>query len=213
MKIEKLTENKIRITLNIEDLAEKNIDFHEFMSNPIDSQSLFLDMLDQAEKEFGFVTKDCKVMIEALATSSGTFVLTVTKVTSNFETPSNIPKKKVKVRKKLQDIKSNSCAIFEFTTFDDFYDYGLSITSSLLKKICDSSIKSSKLCLYENKYYFIIDELPENSKLIKTFYSSILEFAKFVSNSDTYKNKILEHGKIILKKNAIINCINKFNAQ
>ena len=213
MKIEKLTENKIRITLNIEDLAEKNIDFHEFMSNPIDSQSLFLDMLDQAEKEFGFVTKDCKVMIEALATSSGTFVLTVTKVTSNFETPSNIPKKKVKVRKKIQNIKSNSCAIFEFATFDDFYDYGLSVTTELSAKISNSSIKNAKLYLYNNKYYLVIDELPSDVHLTKAFYSSILEFAKFVSNSTTYKNKILEHGRIVLKKNAIINCIKKFNAQ
>ena len=30
MKIEKLTENKIRITLNMEDLKENDIDFREF---------------------------------------------------------------------------------------------------------------------------------------------------------------------------------------
>ena len=45
MKIEKLNENKIRITLDLNDLAEKDIDFHSFMSNPIESQNLFLDML------------------------------------------------------------------------------------------------------------------------------------------------------------------------
>ena len=69
MKFEKLTENKIRITLNIEDLEEKNIDFHSFMSSSLESQDLFLDMLEKAEKEIGFITKDYKLIIEAIATS------------------------------------------------------------------------------------------------------------------------------------------------
>lgn len=67
MKIEKLNENKIRITLNIEDLAERDIDYHSFMSNSIESQEIFLDMLNTAEKEVGFCTDDSRIMIEALA--------------------------------------------------------------------------------------------------------------------------------------------------
>ena len=51
MKLEKLNDNKIRITLNLDDLKENHIDFHTFMSNSIESQELFLDMLDKAEKE------------------------------------------------------------------------------------------------------------------------------------------------------------------
>ncbi len=54
MKIEKLTENKIRIILDIQDLKEKNIDLHSFMSDSIESQDLFYDMLDKAEKEVRF---------------------------------------------------------------------------------------------------------------------------------------------------------------
>ena len=67
MRIEKITENKIRIILNMQDLQEKNIDLHTFMSNSIESQDLFYDMLDKAEKEIGFETKNYKLMIEALA--------------------------------------------------------------------------------------------------------------------------------------------------
>lgn len=51
----------------MQDLEEKNIDLHSFMSNSIESQDLFYDMLDKAEKEIGFQTKDYKLMIEALA--------------------------------------------------------------------------------------------------------------------------------------------------
>ncbi len=67
MKIEKLNEDKIRITLNMEDLSERDIDYHAFMSNSIESQNIFFDMLDTADKEVGFNTDDCKIMIEAIA--------------------------------------------------------------------------------------------------------------------------------------------------
>ncbi len=70
MKIEKLNENKIRITLNIEDLRERDIDYQSFMSHSIESQDIVLDMLDTAEKEFGFNTDNCRIQIEAVALSN-----------------------------------------------------------------------------------------------------------------------------------------------
>lgn len=70
MKIEKLNDDKIRIILNIEDLEKNDIDFHSFMSNSIESQELFLDMLDKAEEEVGFTTDNYKIMIEAIATQN-----------------------------------------------------------------------------------------------------------------------------------------------
>ena len=41
MKFEKLSENKIRITLSIRIWLRKEIDFHVFMSNSIESQGYF----------------------------------------------------------------------------------------------------------------------------------------------------------------------------
>ena len=69
MKFEKLTDDKIRIILNLDDLSAKNIDYHAFMSNSLESQDLFLDMLETAEREIGFITKDYKLLIEALGDS------------------------------------------------------------------------------------------------------------------------------------------------
>lgn len=201
-------ENKIRITLDMNDLAEKHIDFHEFMSNPINSQSFFLDVLDQAEKEIGFITKDCQIKLEALATSSGNFVLTVTRILPSTNTDNLKRKVKVK-RKSTSNIKCNNCAIFAFDTFDDFYDYGVSLTSNLSKKIEDL-IGNTKLYLYNNTYYLIIDKLPDNLEFVKLFSSSLLEFGKFVSTSNTYKNKIIECGEVVIRKNAILCCSNKF---
>lgn len=45
MKFEKISENKIKITLTSQDLKDKNIDFHSFMSNTLEKQDLFWDIL------------------------------------------------------------------------------------------------------------------------------------------------------------------------
>ena len=53
MKFEKLNENKLRIIVSTKDLIEQHIDFHAFMSSSLETQDIFLDMLDKAEKEVG----------------------------------------------------------------------------------------------------------------------------------------------------------------
>ena len=60
MKFEKLNENKIRIILSNQDLADKNIDFNSFMSNSAETQTLFLDMLEEAEEK---VEKKMRMML------------------------------------------------------------------------------------------------------------------------------------------------------
>ena len=54
---EKLNENKIRITLTIQDLAEKEIDFHVFMSNSAEAQDVLLDMLEQAKRKLDLILR------------------------------------------------------------------------------------------------------------------------------------------------------------
>ena len=136
MKFEKLNENKIRITLNNQDLIDKNIDFNSFMSNSQESQNLFLAMLDEAEKKVGFVTKDYKLRIEALAMSDGNFILTITRFGKNVDTNTKLSKaKKLKIKRKNLDMTSKQL-IYRFDTFDDFCNFSkrlFTTLSSILK--------------------------------------------------------------------------------
>ena len=54
MKIEKLTENKIRIILKTEDFKDKNIDIKKLLLTTPESQSLFLEILNKAKKRSRF---------------------------------------------------------------------------------------------------------------------------------------------------------------
>ena len=210
MKIEKLNENKIRITLNTQDLAEKNIDFHSFMSNSKESQNLFLDMLNEAEKRVGFVTKDYKIRIEALAMSDGNFILTITRFNTKIETDTqSLKNKKVRIKRKNLNINSNEL-LYCFENFDDFCNF-----SSVISKIDGFSTfaKSVILYLYKDNYYLSFSNINNEHENIKLLYTLITEFGTYVYNCDLFNKILSEHGKIVIKNNAIKTCIKFFQPQ
>ena len=207
MKIEKLTENKIRIILNIDDLMENNIDLQSFMSNPSKAQSFLGDILNQAEQEVGFVTKDCKIMIEALASSDGNFVFTITKFTPSNDSDT-VKKKKLKFKKKSIDISSTR-SIYSFSSFEEFCNLCENLSNSLLSNLNDFS-RDISLYLYNNTYYLIINNINTNFPNIQGFYAVLSEFAKLVNHSSNFEAKLKEHGKVIIKKNAIKKGISYF---
>ena len=207
MKFEKLNENKIRITLNNQDLAEKHIDFQSFMSNSQESQNLFLDMLDEAEKKVGFITKDYKIRIEALAMSDGNFILTITRFGKNIDSDFKTSKmKKAKIKRKNLDMKSKQI-IYTFNSFDDFCNF-----SNFISKIDNFSnlAKSMVLYLYNDIYYLCISNINIENSNIKQLYTLITEFGTYVDNSEVFSRKLNECGKIIMKNNAVKTCIKYF---
>lgn len=203
MKIEKITDNKIRIILNLDDLKAKNIDLHSLMSNSIESQSLFVDMLDEAEKTVGFYTKDSKIMIEALASSEGLFVFTITKVEE--DTPK---RRSVKIKRKTTNTNVKK-AIYRFETFDEFCGFCSYVNNGSLDRL-KGLAKNTSLYLYDNTYYLVVSDINLDYSNLKGFYATISEFAKLVNNSDGFESKLIEYGKPIMKRNAIGRSIEYF---
>lgn len=63
MKIEKVNENQIRCTLTREDLASRELKISELAYGTEKAKSLFRDMMQQANFEFGFEAEDIPLMI------------------------------------------------------------------------------------------------------------------------------------------------------
>ena len=80
MKIEKINENQIRCTLTKEDLADRQIKISELAYGSEKAKSLFRDMIEQANYEFGFEADDIPLMIEAIPLSGENIILQITKV-------------------------------------------------------------------------------------------------------------------------------------
>lgn len=206
MKIEKLTDNKIRVILDIDDLAHKNINIDSLIQNSDFSQKLFKKMLNQAKKEVGFETEDSQVLIEAYISSEGYFIITFTKIANDLAkniSHSSSPKPKAK-RKNL----NTSCktAIYQFDKFDDYTNF-----CTYLDNLNFQNIKgfAKKISLYEfeKKYFLVFNEINIGHKNISFLYTSISEFGKLVSNSKNFESKLIEYGKTIFKNNALQNGI------
>ena len=199
MKFEKLNENKIRITLTIQDLAEKEIDFHVFMSNSAEAQDVLLDMLEQAKKETGFDPEDYNLKVEALVMADTNFIFTITKLPP--EEKSKISKRKFTVKRK-NIVPSSTQAVYCFNSFDDFNDFLVFLSKNTLfnyKKLA----KSITLYEYKEKYYLLMNNI--NTEFIDKikFYTCINEFAKCVTNSKVFASKLKECGTLIMKNNAL----------
>ncbi len=188
MKIEKVNENRIRITFNHSDLQENNIDVHSFMSNSIESQSLFLTMLDEAEREVGFITDNYKLSIEAIALSNGTFIITVTRIEKEVLKSTRVQAH----RKTVTAI--NHTLIYQFANFDDFCNFSNFLSVSL-PNLVDKLSETNSLYQYHDCFFLILQNIEDSYSIALS--SAISEFAVPIQNSDLMIHKIKECGKLV----------------
>lgn len=80
MKLERLSENQIRCTLNKADLADRELMLNELAYGTDKAKELFRDMMEQASEELGFEANDIPLMIEAIPVSPDCLILIITKV-------------------------------------------------------------------------------------------------------------------------------------
>ena len=206
MKIEKLTDNKIRIIIDLDELSEKNIDVNSLIKNNDKAHVLFQTILNEAEKQVGFKVQNCKLLVEAFSTTDGYVVFTLTKY-KNEAVSGNSSKKVRYKRKSLSTSYKN--AIYKFNNFDEFCNFCTYCNSSKLGDL-KGFAKNVSLYEYRNFYYLVFTNINIDYKYTNLFYTSISEFSNLISNSIILKSKLVEHGKVIFKANAIANGIKYF---
>lgn len=211
MKIEKITENQIRIILKQEDFKNKSLDIQNLLLTNPESQSLFLEILDKAKKEVDFDTDGHKLLIEAYFQNDDIFIFTITKYIESENTSKTKTKTKqyLTVKKKNHNFNT-SCYNYQFNTFEDFCvfcDYIKKNNNINLKGL----FKTSILYFYNNTYYLSIDGINTSHESINSFHSSLLEFSTFLTYTINFNYKLKEHGKVIIKNNAINTGIKYFS--
>jgi len=211
MKIEKLTDNKIRVIINSNDLELNNLNIHTIMSKSLESQDIFLDILKKAEKELDFKTEGYKLLIEAFSLSDDFCVFMITKYTKKEEKLENPIKnnyKRLSVKKKTFSCTSKNM-VYDFEDFDTFCDF-CSFLSNIhifnIKKLC----KNTSLYFYNKTFYLILNDIDMKYENKNIFFSSVSEFAKISNHTRVFTYKLLEHSKPIIKNNAITICTQYF---
>lgn len=88
MKIEKITDNQLKITFDSIELEENNISVHSFLSHSLETQKMYLAILEIAYEDLGFDTKNSMLSYETISFGHYLFVTFITK-TLNKDFSSN----------------------------------------------------------------------------------------------------------------------------
>lgn len=201
MKIERIDDNKIKVTISTTDLMERDLDLSALNYNSPAAQELFWDMMEQAEVQFGFNASDSQLCIEAVPDSGEGFIVTITKVDEDgdFESIHKYIKNKfrntdIKVKKKSKKLSSTSL-VYSFNNFDELCE--------LCKNLYTMYAGDSTLYKCKNTYYLL---LTRNNLLItnpRLFEAMLNEYGNKINNVSFYEGYLNEYGIKIIEYNAI----------
>ena len=204
MKIEKITDNKIRIILDIDEIEENNLDFLSITQNTDEAKKLFKKILKKAEKEVDFQFEDSRLLIEAFISADGFFIIIFTKLPENQNSPIG-NSLKINVKKKRSSLKHNY--IYQFNSFDEFCDFCTYLKNFSLD-YSKTFTKGVSLYEYNSKYFLVLSNF--NNEDIYLFNVLITEFAKKLKKAHNFDSLLLEYGNVVFKNYAIKNGIKYF---
>jgi len=198
MRIEKISENKIRIFVSFDDLEERDIDLSTFNYNSPETQELFWDLMEQAELELGFETHESQLCIEAVTDVEQGFIITITKIDddSDFESIHKFIKNRyrrndLKLRKKTGNTGS-MVMIYNLESFDDLCNL-----CSRLKPLY-SGESSAYQC--EGSYYLVLKRMDDTEYRIENI---LTEYGDRVLNVMFFEGYLNEYGTLMVENDAV----------
>jgi len=201
MKIERIGENMIKITLSVDDLEERNIDLESLNYNSPAAQELFWDMMEQVEDQLGFSLSDSQFIIEPVPDIDEGFIITIARMDDegDFESiqkyiKSKIKKSELKAKRRTRRIYS-TLLIYAFNNIEDL--------RQLSKNISPIYNGESSLYKHENTYYLVLlrsNFTVSDKKKLETMLS---EFGTKITNVNFFEGYLNEYGSKLVEDNAI----------
>lgn len=227
MKIEKISDTQIRVTLNHSDLQNRDIKIGELAYGSTKAQALFRDMMAQAYEDFGFEAENVPLMIEAVPLSTDSIMIVVTKV----EDPAQIEEKldligerpthrtfKDSIAKDLAELEKMASASSSSSSpsiskqpaptpsspLSFMYIFkNLDDVSSASHHIKNLYFGETSLYKYDDRYFVILEENKNSNTDMEIIKGLLDEFGDQGNLSDLNEMFLKEHGKIIIESNAL----------
>lgn len=198
MRIEKINENVLKVTITLNDLEERNIDLGSLNYNSPAAQELFWDMMEKAEEEYGFASGESQLIFEASPENEDGFVVTITKVDADgeFESIQKYIKSKYKNSElKQKKKKSKVCSTLKIYCFNNLDD-----VCRLTKRVTAVYQGESTLFRYRESYYLLLSGISTSSQSLEIIMS---EYSVLVGNPGFFEGYLNEYGEKIISDNAI----------
>ena len=208
MKIERISENQLKLTLTKDDLKERDIKLEDLISPSEKTQKLFRDIMEQALDEEDFVSENTPLMVEAVPMGTEGIMIIVTKVNDKDKkgnTAADLLQQAQETRrwkKKPLDTlehaeeKNSDILIYSFPELDDVIRVSLRL---------DGGFKGES-SVYKNdgKYFLVLqgdtytaEESSDELELV------LKEYGQKHVSTPLAKYYLLEHGETIIADKAV----------
>ncbi len=207
MKIEKISENQIKLILTSADLKERNIKLDELIRPSEKTQELFRSIMEQAFNECSFCFENAPLMVEATPVSVDGIMIIVTRLPDK-----ETQKEKISIvsqNKTIHRFKKKSISHY---TPEHSSDKGICIYSfENIDAAAGASVRLdsgfngfSQLYKYMNKYFLLVQNDNECDKISTEKIESILnEYGQKHVSTVISKYHLHEHGEILIKSHAV----------
>ncbi|HOQ07952.1 MAG TPA: adaptor protein MecA [Clostridiales bacterium] len=201
MKIERIGDNIIRVTITYNDLEERNVDLNALNYNSPAAQEFFWDLMEQAEEQLGFSLADAQLIIEPVPDSDEGFVINITRIDDDGEFESihkyirnRMRRSDLRVKKRSRRI-SSPFLIYAFRSMDDICE--------LARRLEMHYSGESTLYRCKDSYYLILTKSGLHSYGMKMFELMLSEYGVKVPNINFMEGYLNEHGEKIIENNAL----------
>ena len=206
MKIERISENQLKLTLTKDDLKERDIKLEDLITPSEKTQKLFRDIMEQALDEEDFVSENTPLMVEAVPMGTEGIMIIVTKVNNKDKKDSGDllqqAQESRRWKKKPLDTlehaeeKNSDILIYSFSALDDVIHVSLRL---------DGSFKGeSGVYKNEGKYFLVLQGDTYTAEESSAELELILkEYGQKHISTPLAKYYLLEHGETIIANKAV----------
>lgn len=187
MKVEKINNNKAKITLSAQELKKRRITLNDIKHNKDKAQDFFLELLEDANLLEEFESDTNELFIEACK-EDDLLTITVTKM-SELASSEVMPAENTSYK-----ISSN---IYSFENANDIKEFVNKIHKANLK------LPESTLYYFNNKLFLRFKRKTTNTSLFVKIFSILSEYADKYYSTRYFDNILVEYGTVIFSQNDV----------
>ena len=206
MKIERISENQLKLTLTKDDLKERDIKLEDLITPSEKTQKLFRDIMEQALDEEDFVSENTPLMVEAVPMGTEGIMIIVTKVNNkDGKKPADLLQQAQEMRrwkKKPLDTlehaeeKNSDILIYSFPELDDVIRVSLRLEGGFKGE--------SAVYKNEGKYFLVLQGDTYTAEESSADLELILkEYGQKHVSTPLAKYYLLEHGETLIAEKAV----------
>lgn len=192
MKMERLSQDKIRIFLTFDDLTERGIQKDDMWREIPKVHELFSEMMDQAYMELGFDATG-PLAVEVLAMPAQGMVVIVTRGKLNFNQNDEALEEELEEVYELEVTLDETDQItYAFHDFEDLL--------RMAKVLNPLLIEGGTLFSYKGKYILLLDAVEMEENRLQAVIAVLSEFGEATSVTQAV---LEEYGKTIIESDAV----------